>query len=66
MSRKEEILRRAAELKREEEDRKKIPPEHPYSNRRMISRMPLGCWVVILILGAIVFYAISRFVIGVH
>ena len=66
MSRKEEILRRAAELKREEESRKNLPPEHPYSDRRMVSRMPLGCWIVILVLAAIAVYVIIRFVGGVH
>lgn len=66
VSRKEEILRRAAELKREEEERKKAPPEHPYSNRRMVSRMPLGCLVILLGLAAIAVYVISRFIGRVH
>jgi len=66
VSRKEEILRRAAELKREEESRKSLPPERPYSPNRMTSRMPLGCWIVLLVLAAVAFYAFKRFVVGVH
>lgn len=66
MSKKEEILRRAAELQREEEMRKSLPPEQPYSGRRMVSKMPFGCWIVLAVLAVVAFYAIKRFVLGVH
>lgn len=66
MSRKEEILRRAEQLQREDEKRGKAPPEHPYTGSGMVSRMPLGCWLWILGLLAIVFYAFTRYVSGVH
>jgi hypothetical protein len=66
VSRKEEILRRAEELKKEEESRQQVPPDRPYTGRGMMSRMPLGCWLWVLGFAAIAFYAFSRFIGGVH
>jgi hypothetical protein len=65
MSRKEEILRRAAEMQRQEKTSRK-PPDRPYDGSGMVSRMPLGCWLWILGLSALVLYAFSRFIGGVH
>jgi len=65
MSRKEEILRRAEELRRQEKTSRK-PPDSPYSGSGMVSRMPLGCWLWILGLAALALYAFSRFIVGVH
>lgn len=59
MSRREEILRKAEQLRREEAKRMKgRKPEQPYSSFGMDSeRMPLGCWLwVIGIVAAVIFF----------
>lgn len=66
MSRKEELLRNAEKLRREEEKRKRAPPAPPYDGSGMVSRMPLGCWLWLLGLAALALYALSRFIGGVH
>lgn len=62
MSRKEEILRKAEEMRRAEERiRKDRRAEQPYSSFGMNSeRMPLGCWLWIIGLGALVFFLLSK------
>lgn len=54
MSRREEILRNAEKLRRQEKaESKRRAKERPYDGSGMDSeRMPLGCWIVI---GLIVF-----------
>ena len=52
MSRKEEILRNAEKLKRQErEESKRRAKERAYDGRGMDSeRMPFGCWIVIALI----------------
>ena len=64
MSKKEELLKKADEFNRQATQRR--PPDRPYDGSGMISRMPLGCWLWILGLTALVLYAFSRFIGGVH
>lgn len=62
MSRKEEILRKAEEMRRAEERiRKGLKADQPYSIFGMNSeRMPLGCWLWIIGVGALVIYLLSK------
>lgn len=62
MSRREEILRKAEEMRRAEERiRKGLKADKPYTGFGMNSeRMPLGCWLWIIGLGALVFFLLSK------
>ena len=57
MSRREEILRNAEKMRRQEKvDSKRRKKERPYDGSGMdMERMPLGCWMVIAAIVAIVF-----------
>lgn len=65
MSRKEEILRRAKEMARQERERKKAT-DRPYDGRGMISRMPAGCWLWLIILVVLTVYGFTKLLHGVQ
>lgn len=65
MSRREEILRKAAELQRKEREEAKLrKKERPYDGRGMdCESMPWGCWGVILAIIGLALYFLSKIVI---
>jgi len=61
MSRREEILRNAEKMRRQEKaDSKRRAKERPYDGSGMdMEGMPLGCWVVIALAVAVIYLLVK-------